>query len=388
MIIKKEGNTVGLIRQIENILNTEKYRDLSTKQKICMLYLKYTMLCLDINEINLEYLNETSLTYGSYVKDQNLIYINPKEIKNKSSISALTTISHELRHCFQNKQMKPFKEFNVFKKSSYPIEVFDSYLNFILSVKKIDLYKYYYSSRLEKDARDYSIKSVKFLYNVMFLECKKGTFAHKWAKKELKRIQKLEKKEEKKYNKSYDHVEKTYRQLTHIVKHQILSLIKINSYNITEKKNSDLNNYIKKHFENYLYVYCDDEITNKIIEYCIQVDDVETLFMCLNHPYTRITEKQFKECVNYLQKNSFFHEQDIVSFLVNWKKEFLAEYFNKNDEMIDNSISLDNIFENCKKFVKKKNLKHFKNLQIKNTHTNNNINKNVNINKKQKYCEK
>ena len=365
MIIKKEGNTVGLIRQIENILNTEKYRDLSTKQKICMLYLKYTMLCLDINEINLEYLNETSLTYGSYVKDQNLIYINPKEIKNKSSISALTTISHELRHCFQNKQMKPFKEFNVFKKSSYPIEVFDSYLNFILSVKKIDLYKYYYSSRLEKDARDYSIKSVKFLYNVMFLECKKGTFAHKWAKKELKRIQKLEKKEEKKYNKSYDHVEKTYRQLTHIVKHQILSLIKINSYNITEKKNSDLNNYIKKHFENYLYVYCDDEITNKIIEYCIQVDDVETLYMCLNHPYTKITEKQFDKCINFIKKSTFCNTKDIARSLYNWKKKFIETYFYQSNKDTTTPYSIDGVFENCKKFVKKKTLKNYKILHYK-----------------------
>ncbi len=364
MIIKKEGNTVEIIKEIENILNTEKYNSLSTKQKINMLYLKYTMLCLDIKEINFEFLNESSHTYGSYLKDENLIYINPKEVKRKSAISSLTTISHELRHCYQNKQ-KPFKELNIHKKSSYPIELFDSYLHFILNVKNIDLYKYYYSSKLEKDARDYSIKSVKFLYNVIFLECKNGTFAHKWAKKELKRIQKLEKKEEKKYNRAYKHVEKTYRQLTNIVKHHVLNLIKINLYNITEKKNSDLTRYIKKYFENYLYVYCDDEITNKIIEYCIQVDDVETLYMCLNHPYTKITEKQFDKCINFIKKSTFCNTKDIARSLYNWKKEFIETYFYQSNKDTTTPYSINGVFENCKKFVKKKTLKNYKILHYK-----------------------
>ncbi len=364
MIIKKEGSTADLIKNIETILNTQDYKKISTKEKINMLFLKYTLLKLNIDEINYELLNENSKALGVYLKDKNQISVNPSEIRNKSLIGSLTTIAHELRHCYQNNQNKPFKEFNVCKKSAYPIELFDSYLNYILDVKKIELYKYYYSSRLEKDARDYSLKSVKFFFNVIYCDCKKGTFANKLAKKELKRISKLEKIEERKYNKAYNHVEKTYKQLSNIVKYQIFNLININLYNASEKKNNDLNKYVKKHLESFLYVYCNDEITEKILNYCFQVNDLDTLFMCLNHPYTKISKMQFEKCLSFIFKNTDFTEKDVASSLVNWNMEFLRNYFSKNVTTSDTNLTLDEIFENSKKFVKKKKISNCRIFQI------------------------
>ncbi len=357
MIVRNFDNEINIIKQIEFLLNTERNYTHSTKDKINILFLRYIMACLNITEINFEYLHINSFTQGRYVKDENTIYLNPKEMKNKNFIKPLTTISHELRHLYQEKSKVPFKKIDIFKKSTYPVNYFNSNTCFLLDLKKIDLYNYYYSSQIEKDARDYSINSLINLCKIIIQDCDKNSFAYTWANNGLKKLQKEKKIEEKKYNYSFNHVKKTYIQLSEIIKYKILGILRIYEYNILQKNDFSLNLAKKNDIKSFLYIYCDDEIVHKIINYCFQSTDIETLFMCLNHPNTKISATQFKECIDFIKMNTAYDNTTIKYNLNIWEKFFLDTYF------IDNNLNTNKFVlskNNLTKFTKMKKLKSFK----------------------------
>ena len=381
MIINANETQMTFIEEIGNILNKEKKINSKITKKLNYLFFKYSMVSLNIKEIEVEYEKKNKNILGAYFLDKNKIMLNLNAINKSYPIDAFTTISHELRHCYKTNEKDIKKDFDVYNKSGYPLDNFNSFLFSILDIKHINLRNYYYTSKKERDARDFSIENVRFFCNMLFLTNEKNTLAHKWAKNSLKKIEKFKKKEEKKYNRALKHVQQTYKTLTINVKNKINKLLNINEFNVNIKNKNDLTPFVNKHIKNYLDVYCDNEIVRRILSYCIDIKDIETLLVCLNHPSSNINISMFENCLKFVLKNSTLTDAEIIERLSNWDKDVLSYYLTRDDikinrkEIKQTNQTKNTVYDCSNKLTKKKNLKNFKTM-AKET---NNFEKNINL---------
>lgn len=279
-----------ILNEIINELNKNAINFILDKD-LCNLFVEYFMSDLNINKAEFEYDKLDKGVSSQVSETSGIITLSTRMFIPTKQLDLLTSIGHELYHIYQNKNTKRNKTTNQDIKQMYPLQkcTLDAYQEYF-EKKTIDTNAYYHTAQNEKQARDFANKSIVELLQEIKLNKNSSRKVVKWCTRKIRKMQKLIKKEEKLYNKNLVKVASTCGKLKDIIYEKVDNAIKTSQIKY-ETLNTVVGN--DRMFEKYLYYYCDNLLTSKIINFAVKANDIQTLLMCINHPNTEIKEQDF-----------------------------------------------------------------------------------------------
>lgn len=314
MIIDTPRDCEILLYQTYKILKKNLILSNEKKKEIAFLFFEYCAKKLDLKNIEMNFIS--SLKYESGSTRNNKIAINENGIRFKSIIDLLNTVAHEIKHCKQNLQGNNKKKLNTWEKNIYPFKsckgnVAYTYFN------EINGFYYYLTSVREKDARDYANNVTASFFNDLKQFTNKNVFLSHKINKYLQKIQNYIKNENKTYGIAFNYVKNSYKMLPEIITKKIDQKIEL-YYLYYENNQFDKCNSASMILNQLITFYCNDEITDKIIDFSISTKNMETFYVCLNHPKINITNNRFNRIVDFLFNSNSVSEEEFLSKLENW----------------------------------------------------------------------
>ncbi|MBQ3494277.1 MAG: hypothetical protein IJA69_02570 [Clostridia bacterium] len=302
----------------------------------------------EVNELNIK--GQTKLVFGE-LEDEvlgcvegNVVKINQDCLNQENFVELVKTIYHELRHFYQDKtKMFGIKKLRLKVPEKYPTNI-ATYSIFMLddiSSKMFNLfdksYAIYYTSKNEKDARDYANHKIKQLFVEIFKQAKLP------AKQNLKvfaqQVVDIEKRENFAYEGFFEKLgyldvfdkmfckNFVYR-LTDELKDAVVMLC---DPTLSAEKRQVLLN-VRNNYSTYvsaiLNVYCSNEMKKQIIDAAIFAKDTKALEFLFNAYSVEITEQDFGRFITYCNKNNIDFEQTKTR-LDNWDKQDLDAIYDK-----------------------------------------------------------
>ena len=284
-----------IIKESIDFLENNIFLSKAEKIQLAKLFCEYCLIDLGVNKINISVVDLVR-TSGSTINDD--ISLSTKELKKLSQVEMFNTIAHEIRHVYQNSIPPKLKDFEHKFSISYPLQYIPSQITFVNYADDINMFDYYITSTVETDARKYANTILEEFLEAIQNNTNKKHHAYKWAKFNIKRHDKYKQKETKNFTRSFLAVRKTYSRL------RLVTLSKFdNKLNIVESDNNKKNRAMLKNYISYiLYVYCDDNLTNKLFNYCIKYKDKPSIVALFQHPNTNITIDMFKTYIKTFYK--------------------------------------------------------------------------------------
>lgn len=307
-------------------------RYINKKSKIQDFYLCVFELAkelLQIYDIDIEFkpLN-SERTYG-YLLD-NKICLNSQE---KNIFQMADTIFHELRHVYQRKTEKK-KVLNCCRVPGFPIERVTSCISYLDEYKThINPFYVYFTSTREKDARDYAYSQGIILFDYLKEKFKNNKKIDKYFEKNIIKYQNKHKKQQIEYDNYIYDLKQKEKYLSKLMTEYIEFLIDQNNavLNLINIENGivDIHTanklktfYIRLHVA--LSVYCDDNLTKKLLDYVIKIGDIKAYQVILNCPFTKISKKDwfklFEICKDQDQTGEIY---DLIESSDLWDKSYL-----------------------------------------------------------------
>ena len=219
---------------------------------------KLSTLYYHINNLTYSFCKLQDNQGGSFSSKTNKVELNKKFLTQPNNLASIAvTIFHETRHYYQNQNYK----FKIDSKIIPQMPVFYCPNTIFLIDEKstsFNPFDIYYTSFLEKDARDYALKNAKKVFNYLYENSKNITAKQSF----LIFIDALNQRDQKEQNYYRD----SMFRLTY------------NKQTIKEKVTKEINKAIRKFNDNPTYnfsqmirafcgniiIYCDEDIKNKI----------------------------------------------------------------------------------------------------------------------------
>lgn len=355
MIIYSDSSKQEIINQTINLVNSKKiFKNIN--KELCILFCKYCLKDLQIESTNLNF--EKNKGGSSYIN--NKITIDEKDLKKRTSYYNLDSIAHETRHLFQD-QTKTKKSLNSHIEFSYPLEYFNPILFSLITNYDVNLFSFYNTSKHESGARNYSLDIIDEFLNSILNSSDKVSKSKLWAKKLISLNEKAKLVENFNFLK-YTKISKSQQPLIkELVENYINDVINLqNNPNIEEISTSNhrigfLKNIYNKVgtyspiVEAILSLYCDDSLTNKLIDSAIKFNDDKEIIICLNHSYTNISSQTMNKCLQYFYKKQGnldnikeilynFNEKTITDLSKKFSKNSNAKYTKKSCLSQNNKI--------------------------------------------------
>lgn len=351
-----------ILEDLVNALNKEDKFFTGINEITSNFFIEYTMSILGVNEVEFEYVDLGRKTISLVIENDNVMKFSESLLTSPSKqTTLLLAILHEMKHIehANNKQKN-----KVFNKSPYPLyPMKECSLDSIEQIldNRINNNYYYTSSVTEKEARDFANHALFNFLNEVIKHPKSTLKTKFWAKQKLNQVKKVIKQEKKDYKKAVDHVLKTNGLLKDII------LQKVNKVLEAGKQNANFLHTVygnARALSSLLYFYCDNNITTKVIDFAKKFNDIDTYIMCLNHPNTIITEKNFKEFLSYYYKGKKIENlQELLFKFSDWKKEVILQVYSEYNNKLEKTQKPTKKYKKTKKLSKK---------QQKETNTNKN----------------
>ncbi len=346
MIIEKPRDCDIILKNSLEIFNAKFFLNRTAKKELSFLFFEYCLNKLNLQNVELNFKTSLGSEKGNSVKDK--IEISTKNFFLNSIVDIFTTISHEVRHSKQHKTLKPFKSFETREINRYPIDICTGYLPY-LQVPDFDSFPYYLTSNNEKDARDYSNELTKeFFADLMNLT--NNISLKKQLQGYIKKVDNNIDIENNLYSKNLCYVNITYKSLKNMVTQQVELRLPFYKY-CYKNKEFDKCQSLPLIIQPLLLLYSDDNIVEQIINFAIEIDNKETIYICLNHQNTNISKDVFKKAFSYLNKSKNIDKDEIFNNLGYWKVDVLNDFwneYNKENKKYKSKKVLTNNLDNYK----------------------------------------
>lgn len=252
--MKKEEQIFSKLLEIVDI---PKQSDIDIRKYINYIF-KLAVGYYNLDKISYKYSKLKDNQFGSFSTKTNSIELNKNLLSKNSDIAKITvTIFHETRHFFQSKHY----HFEIDSQIIPQMPVFYCPSTVFLIDKEalsIDPFDVYYTSFLEKDARDYALKNAKKVFNYLYNNVKDST-AKKSFLTYLNSLEYREKKEQETYVNSMYNLTFNKQIIKEKVTKEIDKAIKM----FNDNPLTNFSQMIRSFCGN-IILYCDENIKNKI----------------------------------------------------------------------------------------------------------------------------
>ena len=305
------------VENVIKLLNEKMPLSIITKAKICNYFYHYCLKSLKLNTQDIKFVIKKLPIQSYYNPAENEIGISYEFVEKKGALKIFNLIAHELRHCYQEKYKVKTKSFNKSEPITNELLKTTSDIFYIKFDNSISNFNYYITSKNEQDANNFSNEIIIDFLTQMYNNKNSSIKTKKFIKKTIKYIDKKIAHQNKQFLKAKQNISFSFNTLQSKAKNIINDELQYYS------DYKQLKNALSK-LEQLLYIYCDDTITNKLVQMGFENNDIKLLTMTVNHLSTNISKNTLIDYIGLLINNKINNEK-MQSYLSNWNQDSINE---------------------------------------------------------------